>query len=377
MCISNIGNRRPFPTNGFKSRGGADASSCSSTIDASSLKAALKDTSTASRCSNKNNHIVVQHCYHDHAYDNRTDYQEDLPARGGVTVPFPLKLHDMLNAVVENGHEHIVSWQPHGRCFVVHKPKEFVELLPYYFKLSKLASFQRQLNLYGFQRLTKGNDRGGYYHELFLKNRVFLAHSIQRIKVKGTGVRARSNPDQEPDFWSMPWVQPEQNHDSSEYNPSALRAVSCGSSISSSRTSTSDSPQLFPLNFEPEDAQSVMCQSSNMSLFFSQKLPLHMEPTALSPELSLNPVSALHEDDELFGRHFFDVEKICRQQPVAVPPSPTPVLPSMLFGSFDDGDEVMTKEVDEFFEDFDFPDDIGDEIEDDQVFGALLEQMIS
>jgi HSF-type DNA-binding len=142
MCISNVGNRRPFPTNGFKSRGGANPNSPTVTIDASSLKAS--STTSYSAISSKNHHIVVQHCYHDHAHDSRVDYQEDQPARGGVTVPFPLKLHDMLSAVVENGHEHIVSWQPHGRCFVVHKPKEFTELLPYYFKLSKLASFQRQ-----------------------------------------------------------------------------------------------------------------------------------------------------------------------------------------------------------------------------------------
>ena len=29
---------------------------------------------------------------------------------------------------------------------------------------------------------------------------------ISRTRVKGTGVRPKSNPDQEPDFWSMPWV---------------------------------------------------------------------------------------------------------------------------------------------------------------------------
>lgn len=147
MCISNIGNRRPFPTNGFKSRGEVDPSSySSSSIDAASLKASLTSTipSLTGSYSSKTHHIVVQHCYHDHAHDSRVDYQEDQPARGGVAVPFPLKLHDMLDAVVENGHEHIVSWQPHGRCFVVHKPKEFIELLPHYFKLSKLASFQRQ-----------------------------------------------------------------------------------------------------------------------------------------------------------------------------------------------------------------------------------------
>jgi hypothetical protein len=113
----------------------------------------------------------------------------------------------MLDDIERDGYGDVVSWQPHGRCFVVHKPKAFVNhIMPTYFKQSKFPSFQRQLNLYGFQRLTKGPDKGGYYNELFLRGKVFLAHRIQRMRVKGTGVRARSSPDTEPDFQKMPPV---------------------------------------------------------------------------------------------------------------------------------------------------------------------------
>jgi hypothetical protein len=53
--------------------------------------------------------------------------------RGGVVVPFPVKLCNMLKGVEQEGLEHIVSWQPHGRCFMVHRPKEFVEdIMPRY-----------------------------------------------------------------------------------------------------------------------------------------------------------------------------------------------------------------------------------------------------
>lgn len=75
---------------------------------------------------------------------------EQAVSRGGVVTPFPWKLHDMLESVDEEGCAHIVSWQPHGRCFAVHKPREFVELIKKYFNQSKLASFQRQLNLCKF-----------------------------------------------------------------------------------------------------------------------------------------------------------------------------------------------------------------------------------
>jgi hypothetical protein len=62
------------------------------------------------------------------------------------------------------------------------------------------------LNLYGFSRLTRGPDAGGYYHELFLRNREYLCKRMTRTKVKGTKFKAASSPDSEPDFYTMPPV---------------------------------------------------------------------------------------------------------------------------------------------------------------------------
>jgi hypothetical protein len=46
--------------------------------------------------------IIVQHHYHDHANDNRAKYQEEEhPARGGVTTPFPLKFHERAMSCVD------------------------------------------------------------------------------------------------------------------------------------------------------------------------------------------------------------------------------------------------------------------------------------
>ena len=64
---------------------------------------------------------------------------------------------------------------------MVHKPKEFVaEIMQTYFHQSKLTSFQRQLNLYGFTRITRGPDRGGYYHEFFMRRMLFLCKTMVR-----------------------------------------------------------------------------------------------------------------------------------------------------------------------------------------------------
>eukprot|EP00339_Tiarina_fusa_P027424 CAMPEP_0117056052 /NCGR_PEP_ID=MMETSP0472-20121206/38886_1 /TAXON_ID=693140 ORGANISM="Tiarina fusus, Strain LIS" /NCGR_SAMPLE_ID=MMETSP0472 /ASSEMBLY_ACC=CAM_ASM_000603 /LENGTH=326 /DNA_ID=CAMNT_0004772343 /DNA_START=103 /DNA_END=1083 /DNA_ORIENTATION=- len=326
MCISNVGNRRPYSTTGAQ-RKVQDVSLLSrvaiknefSRVDQSFDLSAFEPKPLPQQVdeSKANNaHIVVQHNYHDHANDSRADYQEEHPARGGVTTPFPLKLHEMLETVEADGFSHVVSWQPHGRCFVVHKPKEFVELLPTYFKLSKLASFQRQLNLYGFQRLTRGQDRGGYYHELFLRGKVFLAHSIQRIKVKGTGVRARSNPEQEPNFWVMPWVE----DSSSQQQAPVVQSVALDKQIGQ-----------LPLQLNQPKSQ----QREDFLCAFGDKTFHYLDP--------FQPASAAAQTK-------WTVSGV---------------------------DELLASEADSFFEDFDFPEEIGAEIEDDDVFGDMLEQMIA
>ena len=92
----------------------------------------------------------TQFQYKDHSAITREQFFEQhlspkkLHPRGGVVHTFPEVLHIMLSYVEENDMDHIVSFQPHGRCFLVHKPKLFVEqVLPRFFRQTKLSSFQR------------------------------------------------------------------------------------------------------------------------------------------------------------------------------------------------------------------------------------------
>ena len=127
--------------------------------------------------------------------------------RGGVSEPFPEKMHRMLKETEEEGNSDIVSFFSHGRAFCVHDIDRFVtEIMPRYFKQSRWNSFARQLNLYGFIRITKGPGAGGYYHELFLKGRVSLSYHMRRVGVPQGGDRRKlkaSNNTPEPDFYSM------------------------------------------------------------------------------------------------------------------------------------------------------------------------------
>lgn len=78
---------------------------------------------------------------------NMSDGKRKGP-RGGVTDPFPSRLHEMLEDTFADGQEHIISWQVHGRCFIIKDQAVFArEMLPTFFKQSVFSSFKRQMNL--------------------------------------------------------------------------------------------------------------------------------------------------------------------------------------------------------------------------------------
>lgn len=130
-------------------------------------------------------------------------------AKGGVATPFPYRLHIMLDTMdteAAKGNtrgKSIVGWQPHGRAFKVHDVKKFVDtIMPHFFKHTKYASFQRQLNLYGFMRLTVGPDKGACYHTCFVRNQPQLIQGMVRKRIKGTKIRKAVLPECQPNFYA-------------------------------------------------------------------------------------------------------------------------------------------------------------------------------
>jgi hypothetical protein len=223
---------------------------------------------------------VVYHNYHDYATDP-VRFSAPPPSspgkkgKGGITSPFPMVLHDMLNRAKSENFEHIVSWQPHGRCFLVHKQQQFVkDVMPMFFRQTRFSSFQRQLSLYGFLRLTQKNeDYSAYYNEFFLRGMPHLCVYMQRTRVKGYWVRQTSSPDTEPDFYSMPFVTSESESPNKEARTSsppsvAMPDVPCTSWSIPTSAGTFSHPLRFPPFFLlPSPALSCFPETRNLSRF--------------------------------------------------------------------------------------------------------------
>jgi hypothetical protein len=88
-------------------------------------------------------------------------HEKEKKKKGAYVETFPLKLFRMIDEAEGEGKEDVVSFFAHGRAFAIHKPRTFItEFMPRYFSTSRMSSFQRQLNLYGFRRIAEGRDKG-------------------------------------------------------------------------------------------------------------------------------------------------------------------------------------------------------------------------
>jgi hypothetical protein len=101
---------------------------------------------------------------------------------------FPWKLHELLEETAK-GHSAIVSWLPGDKAFKVHKREDFCdELMSAFFNSSKYKTFQRSLNLWGFKSVSRGPDKGAYYHQFFVRGNADLCKNMIRVKIKGGGI---------------------------------------------------------------------------------------------------------------------------------------------------------------------------------------------
>ncbi|XP_043493987.1 heat shock factor protein isoform X2 [Polistes fuscatus] len=85
--------------------------------------------------------------------------------------------------------DNLICWSPNGRSFYIRNQAQFArELLPHYYKHNNMASFVRQLNMYGFHKkvsvelggLKCDRDEMEFAHQYFYKGQPYLVEHIKR-----------------------------------------------------------------------------------------------------------------------------------------------------------------------------------------------------
>lgn len=215
---------------------------------------------------------------------------------------FPDRLYKMLEYIDLEGQHlaHIVSWQHHGRSFVVHNVKLFEEqVLEHFFNQKHYSSFRRQLNLWDFKRIVgkstrtkvqRDEDQGTYYHECFLRTKWFLLSRIKRSGAKSSngkfilGVHATT----EPNFNAMQALpasstllsfdlEPCQNHSKISYDSSG-EIVSCYSNSSTGQKNHEVIPSMMQGTYEQQWSMSESNRqiATNMESTNNNMPPLEM-----------------------------------------------------------------------------------------------------
>ena len=137
----------------------------------------------------------------------------------GMTT-FPYKLYETLN---DKRSESSINWLPHGLAFRIHDKEEFsTHVMPRYFKTTKMRSFQRQLNLWGFQRIVFGADIGAWWHVSFVMGHPQYLESIERTAIASNARNSLHHYNHNPDFYHLVTSQAQQqllqNQDTSTTN---------------------------------------------------------------------------------------------------------------------------------------------------------------
>ena len=102
-----------------------------------------------------------------------------------VVPGFILKLWRMIN---DPQCDDLICWSDDGQSFIITEPPKFAQELSKYFKHNNLSSFIRQLNMYGFRKVTTIEHSGlhmgmedlHFYHPDFIKGKPDRLEGIKR-----------------------------------------------------------------------------------------------------------------------------------------------------------------------------------------------------
>ncbi|KAL6267894.1 hypothetical protein P5V15_000964 [Pogonomyrmex californicus] len=107
----------------------------------------------------------------------------------GLSSNVPAFLAKLWKLVEDPDTDHLIFWSPSGKSFFIRDQAKFArDLLPHYYKHNNMASFIRQLNMYGFHKkvsvelggLKCDKDDMEFAHQYFIKDRPYLVEHIKR-----------------------------------------------------------------------------------------------------------------------------------------------------------------------------------------------------
>ena len=189
-----------------------------------------------------------------------------------------MKLYHMLEHLEATGLANIISFQPHGRALRIHLHQRFLDdILPQHFPdINNIASFLRQLNIYGFRRMiTNGPDRDSYFHAMFLRGRPDLCSLIERPMKSQYSKRQKYDPTTEPKFYTMPPIHllPGCSNTISPHSPhseqtvhmteSKIPAHPSKSQQNLSQASWDDDVKIVPATLAPTHSTESLLQSTS------------------------------------------------------------------------------------------------------------------
>jgi len=92
----------------------------------------------------------------------------------------------MLDDAPNKGHSEIVSWSQSGLSFKIHDTNAIVPILANYFRQTKYKSLLRQLQGYGFKRVTNGEMKGQVSHPMFVRGNRKACMEMKRKQGKAS-----------------------------------------------------------------------------------------------------------------------------------------------------------------------------------------------
>lgn len=123
---------------------------------------------------------MSKHPYHgEGSSSGRSSSPSTSPGSSRGTLKFPQKLWNL----VEDESENCISWTPNGETILIDFPvfqQRFLNKKSNVFKTTNMASFIRQLNLYGFRKVNNQTEIHEYRHPGFRRGQPELLQDVTR-----------------------------------------------------------------------------------------------------------------------------------------------------------------------------------------------------